>query len=264
MNDRPTREELNAYIDGELSARDDARVAEAIAREAGLADRVAALTRLKSVLAETAEAPPRPIVLPRSVWSRGMLAVAASVVLLIMVSVATGIAMFGTEDANWFDEARAIHTDWARYPASPEAAEVDVNSLLVSLDRIDLPVQTPDLTSARLRLTFLEFYSESQNAPAAIHLGYTGRRGCRVTLWITTAPQTLSTALTESRDGKLRGYRWRVGRVAYAVFATGMAEARFTMIAGKVYKSTREHRGFDEETRMALNQASTTAPPCAA
>ena len=60
------------------------------------------------------------------------------------------------------------------------------------------------------------------------------------------------------------GYRWRVGRVAYALFATGMAEARFSMIAGKVYKSTREHRGFDEETRMALNQASTTAPPCAA
>ena len=263
MSDRPTREELNAYVDGELSAQDDARIAEAIAREPGLADRVAALTRLKSALAETAEAPARPIVLPRSGWSRGMLAVAASVALLIMVSVATGIALFGTEDANWFDEARNIHTDWARYPASPEARKVDADSLLVSLDRIDLPVHTPDLTSARLRLTYLEFYAETENALAAIHLGYTGRRGCRVTLWVTAAPRTLTTALMESRDGKLRGYRWRVGRVAYALFATGMAESRFTMIAGKVYKSTREHRGFDEETRMALNHASTTAPPCA-
>lgn len=264
MGDRPTREELNAYVDGELSARDDARIAEAIAREPGLADRVAALTRLKSVLAETAEAPAKPILLPRPGWSRGMLAVAASIGLLIMVSVASGLALFGTENADWFDEARNIHADWALYPAAPEAREVDANSLLVSLDRIDLPVHTPDLTSARLRLTYLEYYRETEDAPAAIHLGYTGRRGCRVTLWVTTAPQTLTTALTESRDGKLRGYRWRVGRVAYAMFATGMAEARFTMIADKVYKSSREHRGFDEETRMALNHASTTAPPCAA
>ncbi len=264
MSDLPTREELNAYIDGELSARDDARVAEAIAREPGLADRVAALSRLKSVLAETARAPARPIVFPGSGWSRGMQAVAASIALLMVVSVAAGIALIGTEDANWFDGARTVHAEWARYPAAPGAAEVDANSLLVSLDLNDLPMQTPDLTSARLRLTYLEFYALTKQAPAAIHLGYTGRRGCRVTLWVTAAPRTLTTALTESRDGKLRGYRWRVGRVAYALFATGMAEARFTMIADKVYKSTRERRGFDEETRMALNHASTTAPPCAA
>ena len=265
MTDREQLELLNAYIDGELSPREDARVAREIARNPDLAARVATLTRLKSKLADLAEAPPRPVTIPRSRWRTGFVAAAASIGLLvgIGVSVMGGYWPFQTEDFGWFEEAAAVHEQWSRFPAEPDAKKIDANLLLANLDRVEIETP-PDLTSARLRLTYLRLYEATARQPAALHLGYTGRRGCRVTLWATTAPQGLTAALMETREGKLRGFRWRVRNTAYALFATGMAEDRFTTIAEKVYKATREHRGFDEETRMALNQASTTAPPCAA
>ena len=58
MNDhRPSDEELNAYIDGELSPDDRARVAQAVAGNPDLADRVAALAQLKSTVAGLADKP---------------------------------------------------------------------------------------------------------------------------------------------------------------------------------------------------------------
>jgi len=127
-----------------------------------------------------------------------------------------------------------------------------------------LPFQAPDLTSAKLRLTYLKLYEADPDYPAALHLGYTGRRGCRLTLWVTAAPRNLDTSLTEFREDKVRSFRWRQGKIAHALFATGMAENRFTMIAAKVHEATREMRGFDDETRMALHEVSGKAPPCAA
>ncbi len=264
MNDTPRDEELNAYVDGELSTRDDARVARAIARDRTIAARVASLSRLKSALAETAEAPAKAIGFPRTDWSPRMLATAASIGLLVALAilVLSSYLRFGAEDESWFQEASAAHSLWVRDPAAPDAPEVKAGPLLIARDRIKVLVHTPELKSARLSLTYLKFFEATESEPAALHLGYTGRRGCQVTLWATAAPPTLTTALLETRDGKLRGFRWRVRNTAYALFATGMAEDRFTTIADKVYKATREHRGFDEETRMALNQASSTAPPC--
>ncbi len=265
MNDTPRDEELNAYVDGELSPRDDANVARAIARDRAIAARVASLSRLKSALAETAEAPAKAIGVPRTDWSPRMLATAASIGLLaaLAIFVLSSYLPFGNEDESWFHEASAAHSLWTREAAAPDAPEVRAGLLLAGLSRVQTPVHTPDLTSARLRLTYLKFFAATDTAPAVLHFGYTGRRGCQVTLWATVAPQTLTTALLETREGKLRGFRWRVRTTAYALFATGMAEDRFTTIADKVYKATRAHRGFDEETRMALKQASSTAPPCA-
>ena len=74
----------------------------------------------------------------------------------------------------------------------------------------------------------------------------------------------LDTRLAEFREGKMRSFRWRQGKIAYALFATGMEESRFTMIAAKVHEATRKMRGFDDETRMALREVSGKAPPCAA
>jgi anti-sigma factor RsiW len=264
MNDTPRDEELNAYVDGELSPRDDANVARAIARDRAVAARVASLSRLKSALAETAEAPAKAIGIPRTDWSPRMLATAASIGLLaaLAIFVLSSYLPFGAEDESWFQEASAAHSLWTRDSAAPDAPEVKAGPLLVALRRIELPVHPPELDSARLRLTYLKYFEATESAPAALHFGYTGRRGCQVTLWATAAPQTLTSALLETRDGRLRGYRWRVRNTAYALFATGMAEDRFTTIADKVYEATRENRGFDEETRMALNQASSIAPPC--
>ena len=266
MAERPTEQDLNAYIDGELSPRDDARVARAIAQDPKIAARVASLTRLKSALSGLTDEDGmhRPVVLPYSQRPLRWRRVAASVGFLVAAGVAL-LALFppfGAGDDGWYREALAEHTDWALDPALPDAQEVDANLFLASVDRFGLPVQTPDLTSAGLRLTYLRYYPATETAAAALHLGYTGRRGCKVTLWVSAAPEDLGTALSESRVDNLRGYRWRSGATAYALVATGMAERRFTVIAGKVYEATRSRRGFDEETRMALRSASTSVPPC--
>ena len=63
MIERPTEQDLNAYVDSELSPQDDARVAQAIAQDPNIAARVATLTRLKSMLSTLGpvmERPPTP------------------------------------------------------------------------------------------------------------------------------------------------------------------------------------------------------------
>lgn len=266
MNEFVTEELLNAYVDGELSPEDDARVAKAIARDPVLAARVATLSRVKSALAGLAGAPADPIHLPGRRRPRAMLAIAASVALLaaVMSSMLTDQLWYGGDDNGWHQEAATAHADWALEPTAPDAREVDANLYLASLDRLNLPFQAPDLTSAKLRLTYLKLYEADTVFPAALHLGYTGRRGCQLTLWVTASPRTLETDLTEFREGKMRSFRWRQDKIAYALFATGMAENRFTMIADKVHEATRKMRGFDDETRMALREVSGKAPPCAA
>lgn len=266
MVERPTDQDLNAYIDGELSPQDDARVARAVAQYPKIAAQVANLTRLKSALSGLGDEMPRAVAVPHSHRPVRWFGMAASIGLLIAVGIAmlTGFTPFGQEDDGWYREAVAEHVAWARDPSLPDAAEVEANLFLASVERFGLPVQTPDLTSASLRLTYMRYLPAVESAAPALHLGYTGRRGCKVTLWVSASPEGLGTALTESRVDKLRGFRWRSGETAYALFATGMEERRFTVIANKVYEATRERRGFDDGTRMALKNASTGVPPCQA
>ena len=266
MKEYPTEEMLNAYVDGELSPDEDAYVADAIAHDPRLAARVATLSRVKSALSGLAVEPPEGILLPGARRSKAMLAVAASVGLFVAVvtGLMTGFLQPDGDRNGWYREAAAIHAEWAQQPAVLNAREVDANLYLASVDRLHLPIHAPDLTSAKLRLTYLRFYEADGKFPAAMHLGYTGQRGCRLTLWVTSAPAALGTNLGEIRDGTMRSFRWRADKVAYALFATGMAEQRFTTIADKVYKATRARHGFDDETRLALNDVSRRAPPCMA
>ena len=266
MNNYPSDEILSAYVDGELSPEDHARIADAIARDSRLAAQVAALSQVKSALSGLAITPELAVRLPRGTWSKGLVAVAASLGLLIAVlsGVLTGLLDFNGARAGWYELAAAKHAGWVRQPVAPNLQEIDANTYLASVDRLHLPVFAPDLTSAKLRLTYIRLEEPAGETPAALHLGYTGRHGCRVTLWITAAGKTMSTKLAENRNGNQRGFRWRAGKTAYALFATGMAENRFTTIARMVYEATNEGHGFDEDMRLALNEATRTAPPCAA
>lgn len=266
MVERPTDKELNAYVDAELSPQDDARVAQAIAQDPSLAARVASLTRLKSTLSVLTDDLPRPSPLPDPRRSIRWLSVAASAAILLVAGIVLSMtsSLLGPEDDGWYREAVAEHKSWALTPAAPDAPKVDANLFLAGLEELGLPVQTPDLSSAGLRLTYLQVLPSTDKVATALHLGYTGRHGCKVTLWATAAPAALGIRPIESRDGDLRGFRWRSGETAYALFATGMAEGRFAVIVDKVYEATQRRRGFDAETRMALRRATTDAPPCRA
>ncbi len=260
----PTDQELNAYVDGELSPRERASVAEAIARSPEIAARVATLTRLKSALAEPFEAPEDllPKEKPRN---RAWRAIAACAAVILVVS-ATAVLTVTHRPAGdaWFEVARAGHAAWLKEPLPARPQEPRAGLFLASLNRLGGRVHVPDLTSAKLRLTYLRLHPGRNGGAPALHLGYTGRRGCRLTLWVTPVPDASDSDLKEYRNLPTRAFYWRSGGMAYAVIATGMAERRFTMIARMVYATSLRYRDFDKATRLALRRTSDLAPPCQA
>ncbi len=137
MDERTTEQDLNAYIDGELSPEHDARVARAIAENPAIAARVASLTRLKSALSSLSNQPPRAVQLPDSYRSVRWLGIAASLGLLVVVGVVmlTMFTPLGRQDDGWYREALVQHANWALDPARPDAREVDANLFLASVAR---------------------------------------------------------------------------------------------------------------------------------
>ena len=121
---RITFEMLNAYVDGELDAAATAEVARAIAGNPTLAREVAALSRLRSRVAESVEAPPISVPAPPSRSGRGT-AIAAGFAFALFV--AGSVLVFNLDrDGGPEELARAwqMHRGWsiegaAAQPRSP-------------------------------------------------------------------------------------------------------------------------------------------------
>ena len=91
-NSKITFEMLNAYVDGELDATAAAEVAGAVAKDSELAREVAALSRLRSAVNESFEAPSLSIPATRAAKGR-VLAIAASIALAMLIA---GSTLFAT------------------------------------------------------------------------------------------------------------------------------------------------------------------------
>jgi anti-sigma factor RsiW len=269
MTDRlPTDEDLNAYVDGELSPHDRARVAHAVAADAALADRVAALARLKSVVAGIAEE--RPVTLGdiglathrrRTSFAR----FAASVAIVTMLASIAAGSYWGwrvIETDTLVAEAKTRHLAWLS-DAADSGPEPDFSTVLnAAMRRLEGPAHVPDFASAKLTLSDVVYFDQA--AAPTVQLRYTGRRGCRVSLWLSHGPSPLDTSLTETEDAQARGFYWRVGDVSYALFATGMDTRRFTLLARNAYEATRDNREPPEPHRRELRVATDGAAPCRA
>ena len=88
-----SEEELNAFVDGELNAADQARVLEAIGRDAALQQRVAEYQRTQQLLRHAYEHPPLPRARRTATPSRVWQALAAS--LLLVVGAGSGWLLHG-------------------------------------------------------------------------------------------------------------------------------------------------------------------------
>ena len=263
--DRPSWEDLNAYVDGELSPPDRAEVAAALAARPALARRVAVLTKLKATAGEGTEAaaaddflPPRGPAWRGRSWSRiavglvAALAIAASAVLIPWRA--------GDGDA-WLTAPLAVHDAWV---ASGEAGlpESGAGAVLVGLANLGSGAEIPDLTAAKLTITGVRFLPATDERSPALHVAYGGTRGCRVTLWITPAPPGLDPMkLTLHQRGPYRVYGWRAGDIAYALISS-VHPARFELIARTARKVTLERVQPDDETRTALRRSRQQSPPC--
>jgi anti-sigma factor RsiW len=261
--EHPDWEALNAYVDGELDAHDSARVARSVAIDPALADQVAILTRLKAAVAEGLEPVDLPAVKPkrRLRWY----AVAAAVVLMVAAGVGTYVAQWPRQDdAGLLQRAAAAHRTWVERDEADAVREVGAGVLLSSLHRLGPDAHVPDLSASRLTISMVTTVPASGADGPALHIGYTGTRGCHVSLWISPAGGNLGPRLVERRAGPLRSFAWRAGSLAYALINSGMDEGRFSLIARTVHRATLERLPLDAEMRMALRESREASMPCSA
>ncbi len=270
----PSWETLNAYVDGELPTGAAAEVARALARDRALADRVASLTRLKAATQETVRNPEDTIeiVVPgrlRRNWRPA--ALAASLVLVAAIGLAAlFISWQGERPPAWVIQARALHDAWI---VAPDMTPLGLGGVvLVAQDQAGAEryfrAYLPDLTSAQLTLTRIETVTLAQVSTlaggAALHAGYRGTRGCKVSLLVLPGGEALPRELTRRDDAALHAFAWRAGPLGYVLLAEGMDEARLALIAETVHRATLENSPFDTETRTALRQSRERSQPCQA
>ncbi len=263
--DRPSWEDLNAYVDGELSPPDRAEVAAALAARPALAQNVAVLTKLKAAAGEETETAARDDLLPPrqpawrgQPWSR----IAAGLVVALGIAAAAALIPWRAEDGDaWLAAPLAAHEAWV---ASGNAvlSEGGAGALLVGLATLGGGAEIPDLSAAKLVITGARFVPDTDEQSPAVHVAYSGTRGCRVTLWITPPPPGLDAEkLTLYERGPDRVYGWRAGDLAYALISS-VHPARFELIAHTARKVTLERVQPDAETKTALRRSRKQSPPC--
>jgi anti-sigma factor RsiW len=223
---------LNALVDGELSAAEQAALAARLAVDHDLARAHATLANLKAHVVASAEAELAPPLPPMAKPSRQQpmfgWAAAAAVVACVGIYGAT-IAFSPSEDT----VAEFPHTvvKHAALPSSPVV---------------------PDLGVAGLKLSGIAM--ESPGGVATIVANYRGPRGCRLELRVRQTGTAIPAA------GGTSSWSWTVGELAYDLTAYGMPAARFAAVASAAEHATRDG-GKPEESRR-LREASVRSGPC--
>lgn len=266
----PSDEDLNAYVDGELSPHDRAKVAQAVAGDSRLAEKVAALARLKSVvsgLTDDCSMTLDDLGLAERRPSRTAVRIAASLLVAALVA-GTTAGIWNWRNAKvdaWVALAKTQHLAWlAEDEAQPERAS-PATLRLAAQRHLTVPAHIPDMRSANLALSAIHYGADPADASAEImQLRYTGQRGCRVSLTLSRGRTALDTSLAEFIEGHSRGFYWRVGDIGYALFATGMDDRRFSLLARNVYEATRDNHAAPPAMRRELRVATASAKPCSA
>jgi hypothetical protein len=262
----PSFEELNAYVDNELPADRAADIAKIIAADRVVAEKVAVLAGLRSVVAETADAP-ADLRLPASgsPWRRRMPWLAAACLLLALLVGGLSTVLFYQPggEGRWLQAAWRLHDGWEQPPSMPAEAPLR-RTIGASVEESDLVgAYVPDLSAAKLTLVFADLDRRLAGAPA-IAIGYVGSRGCKLTL-ITAETRGRLTEVPQFFEQAPRvAYGWRAGRLDYLLIAQGMARGRLELIADSVRRASLERQPFDDETRLALLESRRKSKPCRA
>ena len=245
--------ELNAYVDGELSAGDSARVARAIADDGALAQRVAVLTKLRSILKDSVQAPamalPKVRAARRLLWS----SLAAGIALLMVVAGLLLVPEFDrATDQVWLARAWAAHDDWT--PGETDVAAVA--SIAADPTRF-----VPDLSAAKLRVATVRLARPADRRDGDL-IGYAGTRGCKISLIRSRAQDGMPEGLGAYHQGLRLAYAWRVGGLGHVLLAEGMDPGRFQLIAETLRDATVKRLQPDPRTRIALYRSRAESAPC--
>ena len=204
---RFTFEMLNTYVDGELDTAAAAEVAGAVAEDPALAREVAALSRLRSAVAGSIEAPPLSV--PELPSTGGhTAAIAASIGFALFVAGSVLLSGFDRDlGSEWLAPAWQMHRAWS---IEGVTAQHRSTILLAQYAEAVPGAHVPDLSASGLSLVHVaavRFTGEQR----ALLAGYRGTRGCKISLLVFRSLDALSEVLSPFRDGKNEAYGWRAG-----------------------------------------------------
>ena len=269
---KPDLDTLNAYVDGELSKDDAADVARAVACDPTVARKVATLANLRSTLSDALDVPELTIDELVSGGSKDVSAQSGKPGHATWVAVAAclaGLAITGIflhKDGNmrpdlyvWTTPVLEAHELWQVPDTDGDMALLQPVSFL-SKELVKL-VYVPDLTSARLRLTYVnpDYHIDGTDYFVA---GYTGTRGCKITLVAQFAQGNLDAGIHGIKNSKLRAFAWNAGPLDYVLMSQGMDIDRFELIAETVRESSLSHHPVSPQMRVALGISRELSAPC--
>ncbi len=243
-------QQLNAYVDGELSAREKAAVAEDIASDPSLARAVAVLQGVKAELADFPGSEPARrrrggrFSLPFVPWLS-----AACIALLV-----AGGAVLATQlTAPETPFLLAEHQQWAE-TAGPGGAPAPHRGVAKAF----FAPQLPSLAPFGLRLDHAALVSLTDGGEA-LHAGYVGQRGCRISLFL------LPTESAANAPGPSAGVLQASGQAGpwrYHLLAQDMDSARFALIAAALDEQLQMVAPLSEDSRLAYEDNPAARAPC--
>lgn len=248
-NNRPTWDELSGYVDGELSPADAARLAATAAQDGDVARRVADLHAMKSALDAAynqeqviINVPPSPSHGRWRWYAAAGLALAAVIALALWpqprpAPVQTGLVA----------SLVAQHETWRSQTGQPPALPASGGA-----------VKLPDLSAAGLAPLMVERLP-GRHGSEITHIGYLGRHGCRLSLFIVPRNEGPAEALPPP-DGIVQTAAWSVGTNDYFAIAKGLNSARFAIISEALKAATQKPAPLEDRLRIALANAQ---QPCA-
>lgn len=250
-------EQLNRYVDGELSPDEAATVAEAVARSPELAREIAALTALKAAVGDAAPSYPGRLddaPRPRRAWL--WLATAAS---MLVVGLLLSTVWFNGlhRPAPGHELALQLHLDWAARQGRDETME----PTRVGLDALQL-AYVPDLT--QVELAFDGVRQVDVRGGRGLHVGYLGPRGCAVSLVVFREPGRRNAPLAAFEYPDHTAWSWMVGGASFYLLAPRMDPDRLAGIARVVQRLTRARLPLDAAGVLAMERARSDAEPCLA
>jgi len=247
-------ETLTAYVDGELDAERAAEVLAAAAQDPAVARELSALGRLKASIAHDMPPVDLKITIPRR--SRRLIHAMAACLALLVAVAAVSFTWSFKGDGKGLDVAWVQHTHGSWSIVSPTRISGDGVVM-------DPAAYVPDLSAAKLSIVHVGSVSGPAGGPALL-IGYRGTRGCKVSLIIASDADAFTSEMTAFSAPPNRGYSWRAGGRGYVVFAEGMAEARFSLIARSMHDASLRHLPLDSGTRHALAESRAKSVPCRA
>ena len=240
-------ERLNAFADGELAVADQREVAALLGASPPAAQALRGLIGLKEQLRALpmGDAPPLPRA--KSAPERRYRSLVAAVALALVA----GAALFALGPTGSPADDRFLATSLAAHERHAETFPTEAA----------MPVSSGPIANELARLGLRPAW-RSAVAEGEEHAGFTGARGCRLSLHVTTQLQPERPPAGNGTPQALA--RWNADGKSYLLIATGMPAARFAIMAGFLRDLTTHPGPGIEPLRTALRQDWSAAPSCLA